>query len=87
MLPQFHPEETLAALQRERVTFLLAVPTIEPAPDPLVITQYCRRQLASYKCPERIFFRADLPRNASGKVLRHELQAELTAPSKENDRG
>ena len=35
----------------------------------------CRDQLAHYKCPTRIYESTCLPRNASGKVLRHELPA------------
>jgi malonyl-CoA/methylmalonyl-CoA synthetase len=33
-----------------------------------------RTQLAVFKCPKRVFFVADLPRNAMGKVLKAELR-------------
>jgi len=33
-----------------------------------------RAQLAVFKCPKRVFFVADLPRNAMGKVLKAELR-------------
>jgi malonyl-CoA/methylmalonyl-CoA synthetase len=33
-----------------------------------------RGQLAVFKCPKRVFFVADLPRNAMGKVLKAELR-------------
>ena len=34
---------------------------------------YCREQLAGYKVPKTIEFRADLPKTMVGKVLRREL--------------
>ncbi len=33
-----------------------------------------RAQLAAFKCPKRVIFVADLPRNAMGKVLKAELR-------------
>jgi acyl-CoA synthetase (AMP-forming)/AMP-acid ligase II len=49
---------------------------------PAEILAHCKRFLASYRCPDRIFFREDLPYNASGKVdrsiLRQELEQELS---------
>ena len=33
-----------------------------------------RQQLAGFKCPKRVFFVEDLPRNAMGKVLKAELR-------------
>jgi acyl-CoA synthetase (AMP-forming)/AMP-acid ligase II len=39
------------------------------------LRQHCKaKQLAGYKCPRRIFITSDLPRNSSGKVLRHKLK-------------
>jgi len=38
------------------------------------ITGFCRKRLAGYKLPRSIEFRAELPRNASGKVLKRELR-------------
>ncbi|KAL7473312.1 hypothetical protein ACHAXS_013776 [Conticribra weissflogii] len=37
------------------------------------IREYCSRQLAGFKRPRRIFCMNELPRNSSGKVLKHEL--------------
>ena len=42
--------------------------------------EYCRRGLASYKCPKSVDFVAALPRNPAGKVLRHQLKKEKTTP-------
>ena len=38
------------------------------------ITDFCRRYLARFKCPEVVQFAASLPVNPSGKVLRRELR-------------
>jgi long-chain acyl-CoA synthetase len=40
------------------------------------IIDYCRVNLADYKVPTRVAFRADLPKNNTGKVLRRELRDE-----------
>jgi long-chain acyl-CoA synthetase len=40
------------------------------------IQDYCRSQLASIKCPRHVIFRAELPKNNTGKVLRRELRDE-----------
>jgi acyl-CoA synthetase (AMP-forming)/AMP-acid ligase II len=35
---------------------------------------FCHEQIAGYKCPKRIEFASDLPRNPSGKLLKRELR-------------
>ncbi len=40
------------------------------------VRRHCQEQLAPYKCPRRIEFRADLPRTPIGKVLRRQLKEE-----------
>ena len=42
------------------------------------IIEHCRERIASYKKPKRVFFEA-LPRNAQGKVLKHELRERVAA--------
>jgi len=42
------------------------------------ILAYCLSQLAKYKVPYEIEFLAQLPRNASGKVLKHTLRPKVT---------
>jgi len=38
------------------------------------LIDYCREQIAHYKCPKRVFFLDALPRNALGKVTKFVLQ-------------
>ena len=38
---------------------------------------WCRERMANYKAPRGVTFVAELPLNASGKVLKHELRARL----------
>jgi long-chain acyl-CoA synthetase len=40
------------------------------------LIDFCRSQIATFKCPRRIVFRDELPKNNTGKVLRRELRAE-----------
>lgn len=48
-------------------------------PDVDELREHVRRQLRGSRTPDRIVFRDELPTNATGKVLRRELIAELTA--------
>lgn len=38
------------------------------------IIDYCRNQIAVFKCPRKVIFRDSLPKNNTGKVLRRELR-------------
>jgi long-chain acyl-CoA synthetase len=38
------------------------------------IINYCRSEIAVFKCPRRVAFVAELPKNNTGKVLRRELR-------------
>ena len=42
------------------------------------VLDYCLTQLAKYKVPYEVDFLAQLPRNASGKVLKHTLRPQQT---------
>ncbi len=46
------------------------------------LTKYVREQLAPFKVPKQVFFVNDLPRNASGKLLKRQLRERFkgTAP-------
>jgi malonyl-CoA/methylmalonyl-CoA synthetase len=39
--------------------------------------EFCREDLAGYKKPRRVEFVDALPRNALGKVLKHEVREKL----------
>jgi fatty-acyl-CoA synthase len=38
---------------------------------------HCKKFLASYRCPEKVFFRSGLPYNMTGKVDRQALLKEI----------
>jgi long-chain acyl-CoA synthetase len=40
------------------------------------IIDFCRERIATIKCPRKVVFRSELPKNNTGKVLRRELRAE-----------
>ncbi|HVU73871.1 MAG TPA: AMP-binding protein [Mycobacteriales bacterium] len=42
---------------------------------------FARERLADYKAPRQIHFRSELPRNATGKVLKRDLRTELASPA------
>jgi acyl-CoA synthetase (AMP-forming)/AMP-acid ligase II len=42
------------------------------------VIDWCHQRLASFKKPTRVHFVSTLPRNALGKVLRHELREQYT---------
>ena len=42
--------------------------------DPADVIEFCRRHLAGYKCPRTVDLVAELPRNASGKILKTALR-------------
>ncbi|WP_250401646.1 class I adenylate-forming enzyme family protein [Streptomyces cellostaticus] len=44
------------------------------APDPGELAAYCRERLAAYKYPRQVEILPDLPKTASGKILRRELR-------------
>ena len=42
--------------------------------DEAALIAHTRERLAGYKCPKRVFRRADLPRNHVGKIVRSALR-------------
>ena len=53
------------------------VPSGTPGPGAAEeIISWARREMANYKVPRQVVFRAELPRNASGKVLKGQLRRE-----------
>jgi long-chain acyl-CoA synthetase len=41
--------------------------------DEETLIEYCLDHLARYKCPSKILFVDELPRNATGKLVRRQL--------------
>ena len=56
------------------VGYAFVVPATGKRPDPKEIIEWCRKEMANYKCPRHIHFADTLPLNASGKVLKYELR-------------
>jgi malonyl-CoA/methylmalonyl-CoA synthetase len=59
----------------ERV--VAAVVRDDPALSAEKVATFCRQDLASYKKPREVVFLDELPRNALGKVLKHEVRDRL----------
>jgi len=51
--------------------------------DELELRSFCRKKLAGYKVPRRIFIEDQLPRNASGKILKYQLRKKMNQMSLE----
>ena len=47
--------------------------------DEETLIEYCLDHLARYKCPNKIMFVDELPRNASGKLVRRNLADAMAA--------
>ena len=56
------------------VGFAFIVPTSGETPEPDEIMEWCRQEMANYKCPREVALIDNLPLNASGKVLKYELR-------------
>lgn len=62
--------------------FVVAKPGMSPSAEELIA--HCRTQLAAYKVPRQIEFRAELPKTQVGKVLRRVLIDEHVKAQQEN---
>jgi long-chain acyl-CoA synthetase len=67
---------------RQRGEVLVAFVVLEDGSPATVeqIRQFCGGRLAAHMVPASVRFVADLPRNASGKLLRTTLREEASAP-------
>ena len=62
--------------------FVVAAPGARPTEaTEAELVAWCRDRMANYKAPRGITFADELPLNASGKVLKHELRARLASES------
>jgi acyl-CoA synthetase (AMP-forming)/AMP-acid ligase II len=62
-----------------QIIVAVVVPDGDSSPDPDELREHVRAHLRGSRTPDRVVFRDELPTNATGKVLRRELVAELTA--------
>jgi acyl-CoA synthetase (AMP-forming)/AMP-acid ligase II len=67
-----------------QIIVAVVVPDRGFEPDPEELRDFVRKRLRGSRTPDRIVFRAELPTNATGKVLRRELVDELNAGAKES---
>ena len=47
------------------------------SPDDII--EFCRKRLAGFKCPKKIFIAKALEKNPSGKILKRELREKYAA--------
>jgi malonyl-CoA/methylmalonyl-CoA synthetase len=62
----------------ERVTAIVVKKRTAKHLDAEELISFCRDRLATYKCPKEIYYRNELPRNAMGKIQKHQLQKEYS---------
>jgi acyl-CoA synthetase (AMP-forming)/AMP-acid ligase II len=60
-----------------QIIVAVVVPASGASPDVEDLRAYVRSQLRGSRTPDKVVFRAELPTNATGKVLRRELVSEL----------
>lgn len=60
------------ALYGEEVAAFVVLKTGETASEEELIN-FCKKHLADYKCPKQIYFVEDIPKGATGKLLKREL--------------
>ena len=60
-----------------QIIVAVVVPADGVSPEPDELREHVRAHLRGSRTPDRVVFRAELPTNAAGKVLRRELIAEL----------
>ena len=45
------------------------------------LQEFCKKELAGYKCPKKIIFVSSLPRNNMGKILKKDVKRMIMTPS------
>ncbi|MEU4837771.1 class I adenylate-forming enzyme family protein [Nocardia testacea] len=63
----------------ERICAVI-VPMAAEHPDPQAIRVWCRERLRGSRTPDEVVFLAELPRTDTGKLVRRDLVARVTAP-------
>jgi acyl-CoA synthetase (AMP-forming)/AMP-acid ligase II len=87
-----HPEVRDVAVvgpedpQWGQIIVAVVVPAAGADPDPEELRGHVRKHLRGSRTPDRVVFRAELPTNATGKVLRRELIRELQTAADEPEK-
>jgi fatty-acyl-CoA synthase len=80
-----HPavaEVAVVGLAHERwIEAIAAVVVARDPVSPQELIAFARERLAAHKVPKSVHFVDELPKNASGKLLKRELRDQLTAPA------
>jgi acyl-CoA synthetase (AMP-forming)/AMP-acid ligase II len=63
----------------ESVVAVLRVKEGQDVPSAREVIAFCKERIASYKKPKFVAFVAELPKNASGKILKRELRERIAA--------
>jgi len=71
----------------ESVVAVLRVKDGERTPAARDVIQFCRERIASYKKPKFVTYVGELPKNASGKILKRELRDRIAAGELKLDAG
>jgi acyl-CoA synthetase (AMP-forming)/AMP-acid ligase II len=88
-----HPDVAQAAVvgvpdeRMGEVGFAFVIPTHGTSPDPAQIVAWAREQMANFKAPRHVEVVAELPLNASGKVLKYELRERAVSSLREATTG
>ncbi|PBB06093.1 long-chain-fatty-acid--CoA ligase [Salimicrobium humidisoli] len=77
-----HPEITEAAVVGEPhpemgEAVIAFVVSDNPSLNEEAVIEYCKKELAKYKLPQRVEFMEELPKNTTGKILRKNLREHL----------
>ncbi|MFO1195401.1 MAG: AMP-binding protein [Burkholderiaceae bacterium] len=81
-----HPSVAVCALVGEADAVKGEIPVAVVVPKPGVepgaaagaeLIEYCRRHVAAYKAPRRVYFIEQMPQGPSGKILKREIRARI----------
>lgn len=87
---QQHPNVGLAGVtgapdaRRDEIIVAFVVPRPGSSIDPRQLVEHCRAKLSGYKVPDKIIVAGNLPLTATGKLMRRELKAMVTANDPKN---
>ncbi len=62
---------------RDEAIVAVVVPVDDASPSQEEVIDWCKERLASFRVPERVEFRDELPRTSVGKIQKHVLRAQI----------